>query len=134
MRDVPRFGHSSSFADLFGSKEESTDYIEGLLFGGILCACVFFAWWVALLTFKCLGKRKVGFLSGSAFVRPADHSVDYKRPFVSRLCFLNAYILFLVFTVLFVTQGLTNLEATVDKMIQSSRVSFCLVLSGNMFQ
>lgn len=121
MRGIPRFGATSDFSRLFSSKEDAKDYIVGLLFAGLFLFALFFAWSVCLLVFKCLG-RKVGFLSGRAFERPAA-GTKCNRPFICRLVFLNATLLLIVFSVLFVTQGLTNLRTTVTTVADSVRVS-----------
>jgi hypothetical protein len=122
MRSMPRFGASSSFANLFGSKEEQSDYIVGLLFAGVFVFAIYCAWTIILLLFKCLGQRRVGFLSGSAFLKPADPKAVFTRPFWSRLVFLNASILYITFAVLFVTQGITNLRTTVTTVLESTNV------------
>ena len=130
MRNLPRFGRSTNFADLWGTKEEQGDYIVGLLFGGLLLFSLFFAWSIALAIFKCLGQKRVGFLSGASFVRPPSTTTTtttttttVMRPFISRLVFLNASLLFILFSVLFVTQGLTNLRTTITTVVESSNVS-----------
>jgi hypothetical protein len=121
---MPRFGASDSFSDLFGTSEEASEYIVGLLFAGLFVFAICFTWTSIILLFKCLGQRRVGFLSGSAFVKPIDPTArTFNRPFLSRLVFLNASLLFIVFSVLFVTQGLTNLRTTVTTILESSRVS-----------
>lgn len=121
MRGMPRFGASSDFSELFRSKEAAKDYIVGLLFAGLFLFGLFFAWTVCLLVFKCLGKRKVGFLSGSAFEKPKDPNAKCNRPFICRLVFLNSTFLLMIFSVLFVTQGLTNLKSTVVTVADSVR-------------
>lgn len=62
---------------------------------------------LALLILKCLGSR-VGFLSGAAF------TTDSPRPFYVRIAFVNAAILFIVFTILSVTNGITNLHSAIS--------------------
>lgn len=123
MRDIPRFGATSDFSAVFGTSEEANGYVVGLLFWGCFMGSIFVAWTILLAVFKCLGARRVGFLSGSAFVRPSDPATDHRRPFVCRMVFLNATVLFIVFSVLFVTQGLTNIMATFDTVVGTAGVS-----------
>jgi hypothetical protein len=125
MRNIPRFGKSSNFADIWQSKEAQSNYMVGLLFAGIFLFSIFFTWTIILLIFKLLGRQKVGFLAGAPFIRPADPTIQYNnRPFLCRLVFLNASLLFIVFSVLFVTEGLTNLRTTVNTLADASNVSF----------
>lgn len=123
MRDIPRFGATNDFSAVFGTSEEANGYVVGLLFWGCFMGSIFVAWTILLAVFKCLGARRVGFLSGSAFVRPSDPATDHRRPFVCRMVFLNATVLFIVFSVLFVTQGLTNIMATFDTVVGTAGVS-----------
>ena len=108
MHSMPRFGHTDQFSALFSSTQETQEYAKGLLFAGCFIAATFVAWGFVLLLFKCLGKDRVGFLSGAAFTTSGP------RPFYVRIAFVNAAILFIVFTVLVVTQGITNLHSAVS--------------------
>ena len=119
MRDLPRFGHTSNFAYLFASdQEEQQDYIFGLLFAGVFILAFFLVWSVLELVFMCLGKRKVGFLSGNAFEVPKES----KKPVVIRSVFIIATLLLVTFSVLIVTKGLSYLYNTVNTMSVSARV------------
>eukprot|EP00978_Attheya_sp_CCMP212_P006057 scaffold13640_cov65-Attheya_sp.AAC.3 len=118
MRAMPRFGHSDSFSSLFDSGSDGqTDYILGLLFAAVFILVLFVLWGILLLIFKCLGQKRVGFLSGSAFASPKDS----KKPIIIRSAFLISAFLILVFSGLSVTRGLNNLYNTVDTLIDSSR-------------
>lgn len=120
MRDMPRFGHSNSFASLFDSGSDGqTDYILGLLFAAVFILVLFVVWGILLLIFKCLGQKRVGFLSGSAFASTKDS----KKPIIIRSVFLLSTLLILIFSGLSVTRGLNNIYNTVDTLIDSSRVS-----------
>mmetsp|Transcript_32886 Transcript_32886/g.54287 ORF Transcript_32886/g.54287 Transcript_32886/m.54287 type:complete len:436 (-) Transcript_32886:221-1528(-) len=117
MRRVPRFGRSSDFSKLFASKEEAADYIYGLLFAGIMVIALFFTWTIVLLVFKCLGKKKVGFLSGSPFLKKSST----RRPYICRIVYLLAALCLMIFSITFVTEGLTNLRTSVTTVIESAR-------------
>jgi len=118
MKDMPRFGHSDSFASLFDSGSDGqTDYILGLLFAAVFILVLFVLWGILLLIFKCLGQKRVGFLSGSAFASPKDS----KKPIIIRSVFLLSAFLILIFSGLSVTRGLNNIYNTVDTLIDSSR-------------
>lgn len=114
MRVAPRFGHTNEFSALFSTAAESQDYMKGLVFAGSFILAIFVAWSLLLLVCKCYGKNRVGFLSGAAFTTSGP------RPFYVRIAFVNAAILFIVFTILVVTQGVTNLNSAVSTVGDSN--------------
>lgn len=61
----------------------------------------------------CLGRSKVGFLSGARFQAP-ENGGSAKRIRRSRIVFLIAGVLFIVFTFLWVALGITQLQDTVN--------------------
>jgi hypothetical protein len=116
MRSAPRFGHGNDFSAVFSnSSQDQSDYLWGLTFAGAFILAVFLAWTILLLILKCLGKDRVGFLSGSAF------TTDAPRPFYIRITFVSACICFIVFTVLCVTEGVTNLYSAVYEVGESNQ-------------
>lgn len=124
MREVPRFGHSSNFADIFATEEDKQDYIAGLLFAGIFLFALFFAWSLILLILKCVGQRRVGFLAGGPLTQPSQSESRTPArcgPKSARSIFVISTIIVIVFSVLFVTNGLTNLRNTVVTVVQSSK-------------
>lgn len=97
--------------------------------------------WATLLgCFMCMGKERVGFLSGRPFEREAPDPSTPKRtgeqterrdlyksgdPWnstatKSRLVFLFSGLVVITFSILLVTRGLTELQATVDTVHASS--------------
>lgn len=120
MRNVPRFGKSNDFSQLFESQDEATDYIVGLLFAGIMIFTIYFTWTIVLLVFKCLGQKRVGFLSGSPFVKKSSSSCCLS---IYRVVYLLCAICLIIFSILFVTEGLMNLKTSIVTVIESARVS-----------
>mmetsp|Transcript_7024 Transcript_7024/g.11109 ORF Transcript_7024/g.11109 Transcript_7024/m.11109 type:complete len:586 (+) Transcript_7024:2030-3787(+) len=120
MRILPRYGHTRDFASIFASKDEAIDYIQGLVIASIILLSVFLFWGILLLIFKCIGAKRVGFLAGSAFVRPEDPSVNYHRPFICRVVFLVSCLLFVLFSVLFNTEGVAHVYNSVDTAYDST--------------
>jgi hypothetical protein len=148
---MSRFGHTSDFTVLFVSDEDvvdgadTEDYLLGLIFAGCLIVSFFLAWALLLLVFKCcLGQRKVGFLSGSPYrisipepkekeqsplpeEGPEEVPVVEKksrcgsRPMRGRVLFLLSGIVYITFTTLLVTEGLTNLQSSANTLSWSSR-------------
>lgn len=129
MRNLPRFGHSRMFADLFGTEDEQADYLWGLIFAGVFLFVMFILWSIMLLIFKCLGRRRVGpLLSGTAFVKANQNSsMCCNGPFMTRIIFVLSAIIFIIFSVLFVTEGLTNLKSTVTTFLDTARVSHSFI-------
>lgn len=65
VRDSPRFGHTTDITALMGTSEESSDYVKGLLAAAFLTIICFFVAFMSLPILMCLGRRRVGFLSGA---------------------------------------------------------------------
>ena len=115
MRGVPRFGHTNDFsAALSNDDSEVEDYVLGLVFVAGFIMAVFLTWSILLLVFKCMGK-KVGFLSG----RPFQNTT---RAFRVRVVFVGSVILFIMFAVLLVVNGITNLQDTLQTVSDTNQV------------
>ena len=115
------------FADLFGTEDEQADYLWGLIFAGVFLFVMFILWSIMLLIFKCLGRRRVGpLLSGTAFVKANPNSMC-NGPFMTRIVFVMSAIIFIIFSVLFVTEGLTNLKSTVSTFLDTAKVSHSFI-------
>lgn len=115
MRSVPRFSHSSDFSDLFSSnQQEVSDYAQGLLFIGCFLLTVFVIWFIILLVLKCT--PGAGFLAGHRFT-------NRTRASHVRIVFSLAAVLSMLFTILLVTEGITNLQDTLTTVDNSNQVS-----------
>ena len=125
---IPRFGHTSSISSVASfDNAEQTDYAMGLIFITSVLLCFFLFWTVTLFVFSCMGSDQVGFLAGRGFIQPIPQHYDtydeyrravYKRPRRVRITFLLCATMVVVFSILFVTQGLSNVErmqSTLDK-------------------
>lgn len=129
MRDLPRFGHTKTFSFVTGSKEQRQDYLYGLLFAGVFIIAFFLAWTILLAVFKCLGQKKVGFLSGKPFKVPYGS----KKPKRVRTAFFVAAVVLVIFAFLLVFKGLTQVKTGVSNVYRSSVVgSVCLRRSQYM--
>lgn len=78
FRGVPRFGHSMDISQLFAPKSSSdqVDYVLGSIFIGAFLMSLFIVWIVTLSIFTCVGRNKVGFLSGYAMVTTTNNTTD----------------------------------------------------------
>jgi len=113
MRAVPRFGHSSDFSQLFSNNQEDvTDYAMGLLFIGAFVCGIFLVWLILLSVFKCL--PSFGFLAGRQFT-------NVPRAQRVRIVFGTSATLWIVFTILLVTEGITNLQDTVTTISNTNQ-------------
>ena len=61
---TPRFGHSSDINQLLRN-EDPSDYVVGVLAASVAIFGLMILWLIILLTLRCLGQSRVGFLSGS---------------------------------------------------------------------
>lgn len=113
MHQMPRFGHASDFSKLFSKDEdEVTDYALGLIFGGALVITFFVIWLLVILVFKCLGQRRVGFLSGAPFTKTPEISAvggNVRRPMITR-CKLNFHAHICVQSSLYLVVDLTTAD------------------------
>ena len=114
-------------------------------------------WGIALCVAMCMGPDRVGFLSGSPFVReprlndnPDEQQQQQQQqqeskprrqqmsdPFHSRatrirVLFLVSGVVVIVFSILFVTRGLTKLQTTVDTVHDSSLVTQQITTEGRV--
>lgn len=83
---------------------------------GAFIIAFFLAWTVLLAIFKCLGQAKIGFVSGKPFEVPAES----KRPRRVRASFILSAVILIIFTVLLVTEGLTQIQTGVGSVYDSS--------------
>ena len=68
-----RFGHTNDLQYLIdGTKSEGEDYLRGLLASSILIFSIAIVWCIALLAFKWIGPRRVGWLSGKHVPLPPN--------------------------------------------------------------
>jgi len=73
----PRFGLPSDITPLLdgsASKEDTTDYIVGIVIGAIIVLAVALVWFFVIVLLKVAGSDKVGFFAGR-FVEPGSGSV-----------------------------------------------------------
>ncbi|KAL7520784.1 hypothetical protein ACHAWX_005496 [Stephanocyclus meneghinianus] len=125
LRALPRFGYQYDITELLSSNPaEQASYATGLIVLFLFILLFFLLWTAVLLVLKCMGPGNAGFLSGHHFVIPdraEDEKELYKRPFRVRVAFLAACGMLMVFSLLFVTMGLTNVDNTATSMSESLR-------------
>lgn len=117
-----RFGQPSNIA-LVLQEDEMDDYVRGLVYSSLFILIFFSLWNLILCIFMCLGRNRVGFLSGRCFhsfvseeerelVKPSDR----KRQSRVRMAFIACGIGYAAAGFLSVSNGLTNLEEGVDRI------------------
>lgn len=80
MHSLPRFGHNANFAKLVSSnQEEQVDYVVGILATAFFILSIFIFWAAAIVSCKCLGRRRIGFLSGRMHLQP-DKKGRFRPP------------------------------------------------------
>ena len=84
------------------------DYSRGLLFVACITISFFSIWGFLLLLFKCLGKKRVGVLSGDAFQKPNRHATIGRTIFGISLLFLW------ISSILFMTKGVAEWQASAN--------------------
>ncbi|CAB9511836.1 expressed unknown protein [Seminavis robusta] len=117
FRSGPRFGYSNTFSDYFSQDDDvAMDYVKGLLACGLFILSMFLCWVLLLLVFKCLGRKKVGFLSGAPFHAMASNTDNHVavNPWISRGRCIVAFSCgaMFIFAILLTTVGLGNIDVT----------------------
>jgi hypothetical protein len=116
FHNLPRFGNSDDLSKVFsGNPEDVQEYAVGLIFLGALIMVLFSLWGLVVLVFKCLGSKRVGFLSGHGF------SLKSKSSATVRGVFLFSNLMVLLFSILLVTRGVTELQSTVTTFDESNQ-------------
>jgi len=127
---IPRFGRTSAISSIASfDNTDQTDYAMGLIFITSVVLCFFLFWTVTLFVFACMGPDQVGFLAGRGFVQPVPNNNDtyddykhvaYRRPRRVRITFLTCSVLVTLFSILFVTNGLSNVEEMQSTLLKSN--------------
>lgn len=132
MVTSPRFGHTNDITALLSSNSDDvSDYRAGLIAVAAVTAICFFCAIICLPIFMCLGKDRVGFLSGAPLTSQSNkgstvdgnsgkNCVTGASPTVVRSIFIGSGIMFILFAILMVTQGLTNLQDTIVTVYRSA--------------
>lgn len=80
MHSLPRFGHNANFAKLVSSnQDEQVDYVVGIVAAAFFILSLFIFWGAAIMSCKCMGKRRIGFLSGRMAIQ-ADKKGRFRPP------------------------------------------------------
>uniref|UniRef100_A0A7S3L177 Uncharacterized protein n=1 Tax=Amphora coffeiformis TaxID=265554 RepID=A0A7S3L177_9STRA len=143
-----RFGNTRDVIVLWsGESDEISEYVRGLLFIAVVTFVIFVTWGLLLCIFMCLGRDRVGALSGRPFEREApleernnskkqddDEATKNRKDLYksgdawnsmatrSRIVFLFSGLVVITFSILLATRGLTELQTTVDTVHDSSVV------------
>jgi hypothetical protein len=88
--------------------DEVEDYALGLLFIACLVMSFFTVWGLVLLLFKCLGPKHLGVFSGQPFQKKGGFATT------GRVIFLLSGVLVMIFSILTVTKGLSELQTTAE--------------------
>jgi len=115
LHKLPRFGHSSEFSKLASSdQKEQADYVVGILAVSFFIISLLIFLFAAVMTCKCMGKRRVGLCAGRARVvsddkgqfRPPNYLWTLRCSFVVLGCFM------ILLAMMLVGPGLSSVENT----------------------
>ena len=118
----PRFGYSAEFSDIF-DEDEAPGYVIGIVVSASILATCFLCWGIFLMILKCMGKQRVGFLSGAPYEATINGEPSM-RPLRGRIVFGVSGLLYFVFTMTLLFAGYGNLEQTTRDMSDGATVSF----------
>jgi hypothetical protein len=112
---MPRFGHSSDFSQLFNSNSgDIKDYTLGLIFLGTFTMACFFVWFLVLAILKCFSRGVLG----------GHRSIDSNQARILCIAFWVATGLSLIFTILLITEGISDVQDTLSTIDNSNQVIF----------
>lgn len=117
----PRFGYTNEFSDIF-DENEAPGYVIGILIVALILASCFLCWGIFLMILKCMGKQRVGFLSGAPYEAIVNGEPS-KQPMRGRVAFGISGLLYFIFTMTLIFAGYGNLEQTTYDMSEGARVS-----------
>ncbi|CAB9521790.1 expressed unknown protein [Seminavis robusta] len=117
FRNAPRLGRTNNFADLFND-DKRADYINGVLVVALILECIFLTWAIGLCFLMCMGKQRVGFLSGAPYDASLDGNVRVENPRVmrGRATFGVSGMILITFTFLLIFLGIGNLDETTTEL------------------
>lgn len=132
----PRFGHASTFANLFSSDTAAqADYVQGIVVFGFLLVILLTVWLLSLLLLKVtLGRDRIGCAAGGGpilvndikkhqpHLKPMLQSM-VKRSWRIQSCFIVAALLLPVATALFLFKGLNIMEDALENIQNTNEVS-----------
>ena len=140
FHSIPRFGHTSTISSLASfDNDEQVDYAMGLVFIAAVVLCFFLFWTVTLIVLAVMGQDQVGFFAGKGFIQPVSKKFgtyddpgakEYKRPRRVRITFLVCAVCVVVFSILLVTNGLSQVENMQTTLMNSNADVQDLTASG----
>jgi drug/metabolite transporter (DMT)-like permease len=103
--------------------QEKTEYINGVLTVALVLVCFFLIWAIILVVLMCMGRRRVGFLSGVPYqMHLADTTEPNPRIRRGRIVFALSGMIFITFTFLLLFLGIANLSETTVELANGARV------------
>mmetsp|Transcript_8507 Transcript_8507/g.19048 ORF Transcript_8507/g.19048 Transcript_8507/m.19048 type:complete len:728 (+) Transcript_8507:256-2439(+) len=115
MSQFPRFGHSSDFSKLASSEhEEQADYVVGIAAVSFFILSLFIFWGAVIVTFKCMGKQRVGLCAGRVRV-VSDEKGQFRPPthlWTLRCTFMILGCCMMLLCAALVGPGLRSIETT----------------------
>ncbi|KAL7543401.1 hypothetical protein ACHAXR_012818 [Thalassiosira sp. AJA248-18] len=115
MSQLPRFGYSSEFSKLASSDpDDQVDYVLGIAAVSFFILSIFIFLGAAIITCKCMGKRRVGLCAGRVHV-VADEKGKFRPPYylcTLRFSFMALGCCMILLCVTLVGPGLGSIEST----------------------
>lgn len=114
-----RFGGTNDLVGLIAKKGSWSDYIRGLLIISIFIFSFFLSWTLVLIVFKCLGRKRVGFLSGSRFDDSLQGNRFWSPKGLRRMALLSCLLVIAVSTSIAIVNQDTFIAA-VENLIDTN--------------
>ena len=111
---------------MIAKKGSWSDYIRGLLIISIFIFSFFLSWTLVLIVFKCLGRKRVGFLSGSRFDDSLQGNRFWSPKGLRRMALFSCLLVIAVSTSIAIVNQDTFIAA-VENLIDTNSVSFTYI-------
>jgi hypothetical protein len=141
LHGSPRFGHSSTFANLFSNDSEDTaDYIQGVIALGIFLVTLLTVWLTVLFLLKLfLGRQRIGCAAGgdAILVNEIKKHQPELKPILQKMvrrswriqsCFLIAAVMLPIATGLFLYKGLETMVGALENIQYTNQVRTCMIV------
>eukprot|EP00980_Cylindrotheca_fusiformis_P030004 scaffold24174_cov117-Cylindrotheca_fusiformis.AAC.5 len=114
---LPRFGHTPDISLLFSkNSEDQDDFLLGLVPFATLVMTFFTLWLMAIWFLKCLGPDRVGVFAGHPF-----ETGPHRLTLGGRGVYALSSLMIIIFTILFMSEGLGNLQISLDTIEETNR-------------
>lgn len=127
FHSIYRLGRTNNISEPIVGVVSWGKYTSGIIFGPIMICLFFIIWFIIILIFKCIGNKKVGYLSGKRFTKKKRKN---KLPTITsvRLTYLVSAVIMIIFSSLLISVIQNSVLDVADNLSESNK-AFQSILS-----